>query len=89
MSFHNICFPWCNSHRRGRAQSYVCDPDDVLGHAKAEEVEEMLADIRNKCFHPCGMTFTDKENEEDIAEIRMVPCTVVVAITRVIPPGIS
>lgn len=76
-----------DSHRRGRTESYVCDPDDVLGHSKAEEVEEVLAEVRRKCSHPCGATFTDEGDESKVTEIRLIPCTIVVALTQTIPDG--
>lgn len=76
-----------SSHRRGRTQAYVCDPDEVLGHSQTEELEEALAEIRRRCSHPCGATFTDDENEEEATEKRVVPCIMVIAVTRVIPEG--
>lgn len=78
------------SHRRGRTESFVCDPNDLLGSEAADYIEEILAEIRNTCTHPCGVplgvnALSLSRNNEQMQP--HTPCRIVVALARQPPRG--
>lgn len=79
-------------HRRDRSESFLCDPDDLLGAEAADNIEAVLAEIRNTCTHPCGVPFSTTPltlaNEDDLAQSR-TPCRIAVALARKPPPGVD